>query len=151
MAETTDTTEMDFWGHLGALRTVLFKIALVVIIAAVALFIYMPWIFDHIVLAPCDGSFVTYHFFDAFRGDGTLLPNLSGEGFHLTLINYELTAQLNTHVSLAFWGAVVLCFPFIIYMLWTFVAPGLYPHERKSAVPAFVFGNIMFFLGILCC
>ncbi|MBD5214883.1 MAG: twin-arginine translocase subunit TatC [Bacteroidales bacterium] len=142
---------MDFWGHLGALRTVLFKIALVVIIAAVALFIYMPWIFDHIVLAPCDGSFVTYHFFDAFRGDGTLLPNLSGEGFHLTLINYELTAQLNTHVSLAFWGAVVLCFPFIIYMLWTFVAPGLYPHERKSAVPAFVFGNIMFFLGILCC
>ena len=141
---------MDFWGHLGALRGVLFKIAAVVVAVAVLLFIYMPWIFDHVVLAPCDGSFVTYHLFDAVRGDGSLLPNLSGEGFHIDLINYELTAQLNTHVSLSFWGSVVLCFPFIIYMLWTFVAPGLYPHERKSAVPAFIFGNVMFFIGILC-
>lgn len=141
---------MDFWGHLGVLRGVLFKIAAVVIVTAVVLFINMPWIFEHIVLAPCDGSFITYHFFDIFKGDGNLMPNLSGEGFHLSLINYELTAQLNTHISLSFWGAVVLCFPFIIYMLWTFIAPGLYPHERRNALPAFAFGNLMFFLGILC-
>lgn len=151
MASTDASTDMDFWGHLGELRSILFKIAAVVIAVAVLLFIYMPWIFDHVIMAPCDGSFITYHFFDFFKGDGAVLPDLTGEGFHVELINYELTAQLNTHVSLSFMGSLVLCFPFIIYMLWKFISPGLYPHERRSAVPAFIFGNIMFFLGIICC
>lgn len=142
--------EMDFWEHLGALRGVLFKIAIVVVTVGVALFIYMPWIFDNVILAPCDGSFVTYEWLGSIKGDGTLLPNMSGEGFHVDLINYNLTAQLNTHVSLSFWLALVICFPFIIYMLWTFIRPGLYPHERQKATPAFIFGNLMFYLGMVC-
>lgn len=145
-----ENTEMDFWGHLGALRGVLFKIAIVVITIGVALFIYMPWIFDNVILAPCDGSFVTYDWLGALHGDGTLLPDMSGEGFHVDLINYSLTAQLNTHVSLSFWLALVISFPFVIYMFWTFIRPGLYPHERQKATPAFIFGNIMFYLGMVC-
>lgn len=141
---------MDFWDHLGALRGVLFKIAIVVIAVAVVLFIYMGWVFDNVILAPCDGSFVTYEWLGALKGDGSLLPNMSGDGFHVDLINYSLTAQLNTHVSLSVWLAIVLCFPFIIYMLWSFISPGLYPHERSKATPAFIFGNIMFYLGMLC-
>lgn len=141
---------MDFWGHLDALRGILFKIAIAIVAVGIVLFIYMPWIFDHVILAPCDGSFVTYRWLGAIKGDGTLLPDLSGDGFHVDLINYQLTAQFNTHISLSVWGAFVLCFPYVIYMLWTFVSPGLYPNEKKNAKPAFLFGNVMFILGMLC-
>lgn len=145
-----ESQEMDFWGHLDVLRGVLFKIAVVVVAVAVVLFIYMPWIFDHIILAPCDGSFITYRWLGAIQGDGMLLPDLSGDGFHVDLVNYQLTAQFNTHISLSVWGAFVLSFPFVIYQLWTFVAPGLYANEKKNARPAFIFGNVMFMLGMLC-
>ena len=141
---------MDFWSHLGALRGVLFKVAVVVVIVGVAMFIYMPWIFDNIILAPCDGSFITYKWLGSLRGDGTLLPDMSGDGFHLDLINLNLTSQLNTHVSLSFCLALVLTFPFVIYMFWTFISPGLYPHEKSKATPAFIFGNLMFYLGVVC-
>lgn len=141
---------MDFWGHLGVLKKTLFKIAAAVIIVAVALFVYMPWIFDNIILAPCDSSFIVYKWFESLHGDGSLLPDMSDTQFHVDLINYNLTAQLNTQVSLAFWGACILCFPYIIYMLWTFVSPGLYEHEKKQALPAFIFGNAMFYLGMVC-
>ena len=141
---------MDFWGHFDVLRSVLFKIAAVIIAVGVALFIYMPWIFDNIILSPCDGDFITYRWLGAMKGDGTLLPNMSGEGFHVDLINYNLTTQFNTHISLSIWLALVLTFPFVIYMLWTFVKPGLYPNERKNSTTAFLFGNLMFYLGVTC-
>lgn len=142
--------EMDFWGHLGVLRKILYKVAAVVIAVGVLLFIYMPWIFDNVILAPCDSDFVVYRWFAGLHGDGSLLPDMASTDFHVDLINYSLTAQLNTQVSLAFWGACILCCPYIIYMLWTFVSPGLYPHEREKAVPAFLFGNVMFYAGMAC-
>jgi sec-independent protein translocase protein TatC len=39
--------------------------------------------------------------------------------------------------------------PFILYQVWAFVAPGLYPHERAYAVPFIAFGSIFFLLGAL--
>ena len=141
---------MDFWGHLGALRGVLFKIAVVVVAFAIVLFIYMPWIFGNIILAPCDGSFITYKWLGLLQGDGTFLPDMSGEGFHVDIINYNLTSQFNTHISLSAWLAIIISFPFSIYMLWTFIRPGLYPSERKQATKAFIFSNIMFYLGMAC-
>lgn len=145
----SDSGEMDFWGHLGALRSVLFKIAAIVMAVAIAMFIFMPWIFDNIILAPCDGNFIVYRWLGALQGDGVLLPDMNGDGFHLSLISYNLTSQFNTHLSLSLWLSIVICFPVIIYLLWGFVRPGLYAHERRAATPAFIGGVGMFYLGII--
>ena len=37
--------------------------------------------------------------------------------------------------------------PFILYQLWLFVAPGLYSHEKRFAIPFVVFASIFFFGG----
>ena len=37
--------------------------------------------------------------------------------------------------------------PFIIWQLWLFIAPGLYSHEKKMAVPFVVFCTLFFLLG----
>ncbi len=148
MAESQ--TEMSFWGHLDELRGVLFKIAIVVIALGVAAFIAMPWFFDNVILAPCSGDFVTYRFFDMMSGSGILPDELkSGADFHVDLVSMQLTTQFFIHMSASCWLAFVVGFPIIIYFLWTFVEPALYDREKRGIRKAFVFGNLMFFLGVM--
>lgn len=146
----TDMQQMSFWEHLDALRTVLIRMAVTLTVAAVALFIAMPRIFDNVILWPCDGSFPLYALFNATDGSSHsgILPDLSGDTFHVDLININLASQLMVQVSTSFHLALVLTFPILIYQLWSFVSPGLYPRERRNARRAFLFANSMFYLGV---
>ncbi len=38
--------------------------------------------------------------------------------------------------------------PFILYQLWSFVAPGLYKHEKKLALPLLVLSVLLFYAGV---
>lgn len=68
--------------------------------------------------------------------------------FHCDLINIQLASQFFIHMSTSFWLAVVISFPIIVYIIWGFVSPGLYPSEKRGAVKAFLCGNVMFYLGV---
>lgn len=145
-----NNSEMSFWNHLDVLRGVLFKIAAVFVVFGIAAFIVMPWFFDHVILAPCSGTFATYRFFDKISGAGILPPELSVDpGFEVNLVSMQLTTQFFIHMSASCWLAFVASFPIIIYLLWTFVEPALYENEKHGIRRAFFFGNVMFFLGVL--
>ena len=139
--------EMSFWEHLDDLRAVLIKMAVVVTAAAVVLFIFMPDIFDSVILAPCNGDFVLYRGIDRLASLIPGMPQLGGD-FHVDLINIQLASQLYVHLSTSFWLAIVLSFPILLYFLWTFIAPALYQNERKGVRKAFLFGVVMFFIGV---
>ena len=140
--------EMSFWDHLDVLRGVLIKIAMVVVAMAIIFFALMPSIFDNIILAPCRGDFVLYRLFERITASVPFLPQFSTEGFHVDLINIQLASQFFIHMSTSFWLALVISFPVVIYLLWTFVSPALYEHEKRGRKRAFGFGNLMFFLGV---
>lgn len=132
---------MSFWAHFDVLRGVLFRIGGLITALSVLFFIFMPQIFDAVILAPCHDGFPLYRLFDAISG-------AAGEPFEMSLINTRLASQLSIHLSTSFELAVVTGFPVVIYMLWGFVRPGLYQRERRHAVRAFVAGNVMFYLGV---
>ena len=44
--------------------------------------------------------------------------------------------------------AVLLVLPWLMYQLWAFVAPGLYSHEKKFALPLIFFGSLLAYAGI---
>lgn len=145
----TDDGQMSFWEHLDALRAVLFRIVALMAVIAVASFAAMPWLFDHVIMAPCSGTFVTYGVLDRLcTAAGFAGTDIADPEFKVDIVSLELASQLFVHMSTACWTALLLGFPALIYMLWGFVAPGLYEHERRGAVRAFFFGNIMFYLGI---
>lgn len=144
----TDQKEQSIWDHLAELRTLGLRILILLTVLSTAFFFVMPWIFDHVILAPTYGSFPLYRLLDGIKGDGSLLPDFSGRGFHVTIINIELATQFFVHISASFWLSVVVAFPVIIYMIWNFVSPGLYDHEKRGARKAFIFGNVMFYLGM---
>ncbi len=140
--------EMSFWDHIDALRSVLVRIVVVLVVAAVALFGAMPYLFDNVILAPCHGDFVLYRLFERMTSSVSWLPGFTTAGFEVELINIKLASQFFIHMSTSFWLALVLMFPFVLYELWTFIAPALYPHEKRGVKTAFLIGCLMFFLGV---
>lgn len=44
--------------------------------------------------------------------------------------------------------AVLAVLPWLMYQIWAFVAPGLYSHEKKFALPLIVFGSLLAYMGI---
>lgn len=45
----------------------------------------------------------------------------------------------------------MIALPYVLYQAWAFVAPGLYEHEKKLALPLIVASTILFFLGVAFC
>jgi sec-independent protein translocase protein TatC len=51
------------------------------------------------------------------------------------------------HMKAAFLASLFLASPWLLYQVWAFVAPGLYPRERRMVVPFLVFGTLFFAAG----
>ena len=138
---------MSFWGHLEALRWTLFRMLAALMACVVASFIAMPYIFDSFILAPTGSSFFLYRFFASLGSKVPFLPDFSDTGFSVDIININVASQFMTHISTSFWLALVMAFPYIIYEIWKFVRPALFPKEVRNMRMAFVFGTLMFYLG----
>jgi sec-independent protein translocase protein TatC len=51
-------------------------------------------------------------------------------------------------LKLAFMAAIFLAMPYILFQVWAFVAPGLYRHEKRFAVPLAVSSVVLFYSGV---
>lgn len=131
----SDSGEMTFWDHLDALRATLFRVAAVLLVAAVGLFAFKDFLFDGLILAPSKSDFFLYKWI--------------GADFSLSLVNIEVTAQFMIHMKMALLCAVVLTFPYIIYQVWKFIAPALYENEKRKVGNAFLFASGLFYLGVV--
>lgn len=69
----------------------------------------------------------------------------------LVLVSQQLTDQLIISIMIALWGGVALTLPFILHQVWLFVAPGLYPEERRWAAPFILGAGLSFLLGAAFC
>jgi sec-independent protein translocase protein TatC len=47
--------------------------------------------------------------------------------------------------------AFMIALPYVLYQAWAFVAPGLYEHEKKLALPIIVAGSVLFLIGVAFC
>ena len=52
-------------------------------------------------------------------------------------------------MKVAAYGGIVIASPVIFFQLWRFVTPGLYPHEKRYAVPFVISSVILFVSGAL--
>lgn len=63
------------------------------------------------------------------------------------LIATEVASPFFVPVKLAFFAALVLAMPWLLYQLWAFVAPGLYKRERRLAAPLLASALGLFYIG----
>lgn len=140
---------MTFWDHLDELRKVLFRIFGVWFVLAVGYFIAMPWLFDHVILAPCHNDFVFYSLLRSMGESLQLTDDFFTKEFSVKLININLAAPFFIHMSTAFWMSVVTAMPYLFFEIWNFIRPALYPNEQKGVKRALCVGTVMFFIGVL--
>jgi sec-independent protein translocase protein TatC len=51
------------------------------------------------------------------------------------------------YMKMTFFVGIFLAAPYILYQLWAFIAPGLYPNERGYVVPFVTMGSLFFVAG----
>jgi sec-independent protein translocase protein TatC len=51
------------------------------------------------------------------------------------------------YVKVSLYAAIGVSVPFLLWQIWGFVAPGLYPHERKYVTPFVLLSSTFFLLG----
>jgi len=63
------------------------------------------------------------------------------------LIAIEVASPFFAPVKLAFFAALMLSMPWLLYQAWAFVAPGLYRREKRLALPLLASSLALFYLG----
>lgn len=65
----------------------------------------------------------------------------------LSLIGTGVTEAFFTRLKVSLIAAVFVASPVIFFQAWRFVAPGMYPHERRSAIPFAIAATFFFVAG----
>ena len=63
------------------------------------------------------------------------------------LIAIEVASPFFAPIKLAFFAAVMITMPWLLYQAWAFVAPGLYQREKRLALPLLVSSVLLFYIG----
>ena len=129
--------EMTLIEHLTELRTRIIKCVVAVGAGAILCLVFSRQIIDAFVQPYCEalGS----------------LPEGSEERLiteaNCTLVQTQPLEGFSLLLTVAVYGGIVIAIPVILWQLWQFIVPGLYPHEKRFAVPFVFFGVILFFFG----
>ena len=94
--------------------------------------------------------FIVLFFFPGANKLYTLLaqPLLSTLPKGGQMIATEVTTPFFVPMKVTGMAAFLICLPFILYQLWGFIAPGMYTHEKRFALPVVISGTLLFFLGM---
>jgi len=66
-----------------------------------------------------------------------------------SMIATQVASPFLTPFKMSLVGSLFLAMPYILYQFWGFVAPGLYHHEKRLAVPLMASSIVLFYLGMI--
>ena len=64
-----------------------------------------------------------------------------------SMIATDVAAPFLVPFKLTLYVSILLAMPFILHQAWAFIAPGLYKHEKRMALPLLVTSVLLFYLG----
>lgn len=138
---------MSFVEHLEALRWHIVRAVAVWLTAAVAVFLYIDWIFDNIIYAPARSTFISYRALCNFShwagmGDSLCMPPVD-----IKLLGTTISGPFMSAISISFIGGLVIAFPYLIWELWRFIKPALNQKEVSYSRGAIFWVSLFFFTG----
>jgi sec-independent protein translocase protein TatC len=119
------TPTESFITHLIELRNRLLRMVLGFVLVFIGLFPFANKIY-HLLAAP-------------------MLAKLPA-GAHM--IATAVTTPFFVPMKVAMMAAFIISLPHTLYQVWAFVAPGLYPNEKRLMLPTIIFASLLFLLGM---
>ena len=125
MSEPVNDQEQGFVSHLIELRDRLLRMVIAILILFLALFPFSEEIFSYFAQPLL-----------ALMPDGT------------SMIATGVTTPFLVPFKLVLMLSVLLSLPYTLYQMWSFVAPGLYKHEKRLIAPLVTSSVLLFYCGI---
>jgi sec-independent protein translocase protein TatC len=120
----------SFMSHLVELRSRLLRAVGTMLVVFIALFIYPGASFIYDLLAA---------------------PMLASLPEGTRMIATGVITPFMVPVKVTMMAAFVVSLPVVLYQVWAFVAPGLYRHEQRLALPLIVSSSLLFLAGMAFC
>jgi len=141
--------EMSFLGHLEELRWHLVRSFAVVFVIAIVLFIFQERVYNDFIIAHTHSDFITYRFFCHFFGTMGIDSSFCTIDIPSKLQALSLTQQLMSSLWVSIILGVILAFPYLLWEMWRFIAPGLHKTERRKSKGFLFIASLLFFIGVL--
>jgi sec-independent protein translocase protein TatC len=116
--------KMSFLEHLDELRKRIIYAAISIFVGFLIAFIFIQQLFDFV-----------------------MRPLQAGLPANQHLIYTEPTEAFVLYLTIAGIAGAVIALPLVMTQVWLFIAPGLYAHEKKMAIPFVVLSSICFIGG----
>jgi sec-independent protein translocase protein TatC len=118
---------MSFFAHLDELRKRIIRSLMAVAVGFVACFSYADRIFAWV--------------------QKPIMVALRHNGLEQKLVYLNPTEPFNMYIKVGIIAGLFLTSPIVLYQVWSFVAPGLYRHEKRYAIPFLVSTVVLFCAG----
>jgi sec-independent protein translocase protein TatC len=125
--EEDELATMSLVDHLEELRWRILKSLIAIAIGTIIAFIFREQIVRFLASPLPQGADMLTH--------GKIVVTGITEGFTVFLL-------------ISFAAGFILALPVILYQAWAFIAPGLYAHEKRAAVPFIFIGLVLFLVGV---
>lgn len=146
MAKGVDVNDMTFFEHLDALRPGLIRSVVLLLVAMVVAFIFKEPIM-HCIMGPKSPDFITNELmYRLAEKTGSEVLKINQEP--VTLINTSMAGQFNMHLLTAFYVALIVAIPYLLFELWLFVRPALTISERRSSTRFILYIVLCMAIGI---
>ncbi len=123
------SNRMTLWEHLRELRNRIFKAVIAVAVGAVIMWIAYPWVEDFL-REPLDQA-----------------CNQTESSTDCAFVITDVLGGLSARLAVSGYGGIALAMPVILWQLWRFITPGLYPNEKRMAIPFMVSSLVLFVAG----
>lgn len=124
MTDTEEDTPLPLIAHLTELRDRLLRSILAVLIVFIVLFPFANDIY----------GFVSKPLRD-------LLPD------NATMIATDVASPFLTPFKLTLFTALFIAIPYVLFQIWSFIAPGMYRQEKRFALPVLASSVLLFYFG----
>lgn len=126
-----DDGRMTLIEHLTELRRRIFICVIAVAVGAVVMFILFPQVLNLLE--------------EPYREVTKNVERCQPDGCDLIATNP--LAPFLVRMKVAAYGGLALALPVVMWQIWRFVVPGLYPNERRYAIPFIASAVVLFLLG----
>ncbi len=145
-ATDKNVNDMTFFEHLDALRPGLIRSVAVLMVVMVVAFLFKEPIME-VVMGPKSPDFITNSLmYQLAESTGSEVLKINQKP--IMLINTTMAGQFNMHLMMAFYVALIVAIPYLLFELWLFVRPALTRSERRSSTRFILYIVMCMAIGI---
>jgi len=144
-----DPNNMSFLDHVEELRWCLIRSIAGILIGAIIVGFNSEFVFDTVIFGPKKADFPTYGFFCDVGHYFGIVSDFCDPNFGFKVQSKEMSDEFSAHIWTSIILGFIIAFPWVLWQVWRFIAPGLKSNEKKYSTAFITVSSLLFFTGVI--